>query len=380
MGMKAKAISALDAVRDRLEEDLGFTEPLRELASFTEAYRPSKKKAKAAWMKKFDDEVKRLNPDAKQRQDYWDTATHLWFQGEDPKKAAKRVAGLKKEALEPREATRARLRAIAQRTQAAEKGKKVEPREASRERFRAIAKRTGATEPKRKLKPGEKMVFGKVVKSSTDLDTGKVLDEIRRHLEEKEGKVPSAEELIRLAGKKTKIPEVKATLKQSKELAKTAHEFVTKYRDTFLQHGDKARDQAVDYLLRLALETHARSRKGKKRKFGEAKGGAQSYIKRIKNAKKKAYAQAYWKWLQGGKKGREPDEGDLSYMAAQGVRLQLGDMQEANGAEQVACAVSGALGLKKGEKGDKKKLAKEIAKRTKSKKLARAAMKKAQEF
>lgn len=53
---------------------------------------------------------------------------------------------------------------------------------------------------------------------------------------------------------------------------------------------------------------------------------------------------------------------------------------EAKGAEQVACAASGALNLKRGQKGDKKKLAKEILKRTKSKKLARKAMKLAQEY
>jgi len=58
------------------------------------------------------------------------------------------------------------------------------------------------------------------------------------------------------------------------------------------------------------------------------------------------------------------------------VRVSL----EAQGAEQVACAASGALGLKKGQKGDKKKLAAEIAKRTKSKKLASRATKKAQEY
>lgn len=63
------------------------------------------------------------------------------------------------EALEPREATRARMKAIAMRQKA--KGK-VEPREATRERMKAIAARQKA---KSKLKPGEKMVFGKVVKA-----------------------------------------------------------------------------------------------------------------------------------------------------------------------------------------------------------------------
>ena len=40
----------------------------------------------------------------------------------------------------------------------------LEPREATRERMRAIAKRTAGAS-KKKLRPGEKMVFGKVVKT-----------------------------------------------------------------------------------------------------------------------------------------------------------------------------------------------------------------------
>lgn len=55
-------------------------------------------------------------------------------------------------------------------------------------------------------------------------------------------------------------------------------------------------------------------------------------------------------------------------------------LREAKGAEQVACAASGALGLKRGQKGNKAKLAKEIAKRTKSKVLAAKAKKLAQEY
>ena len=83
---------------------------------FSEGYgRGGSKKAKrTAWMKKFDDEVARLNYAAKSRQDYWDTATHLFFQNMDPKEAAARVAKLKSETfntatLKKLEEVRARL-------------------------------------------------------------------------------------------------------------------------------------------------------------------------------------------------------------------------------------------------------------------------------
>ena len=56
---------------------------------------------------------------------------------------------------------------------------------------------------------------------------------------------------------------------------------------------------------------------------------ARSYIKRIRNKKKQAYARAYLKWILAGEKGRlGPDEGDLSIMAAQGVRMELHDLLE----------------------------------------------------
>ena len=49
---------------------------------------------------------------------------------------------------------------------------------------------------------------------------------------------------------------------------------------------------------------------------------AQAYIRRIRNAAKRDYATRYWAWLS--RAGPHPDEPEeLSYMAAQAVRLQL---------------------------------------------------------
>ena len=47
------------------------------------------------------------------------------------------------------------------------------------------------------------------------------------------------------------------------------------------------------------------------------------YINAIRNANKKAYAQEFWAWLDAGKIGPEPQRTDLSYMAAQAVRVNL---------------------------------------------------------
>lgn len=85
--------------------------------------------------------------------------------------------------------------------------------------------------------------------------------------------------------------------------------------------------------------------------------------------------------------GKKPPKGSPP-KPPQGVRaldfyldwLHSKKMSEAKGAEQVAQAVSGALNLKRGQKGDKKKLAAEIAKRTNSKKIRTAAQKLAQEY
>ncbi len=50
---------------------------------------------------------------------------------------------------------------------------------------------------------------------------------------------------------------------------------------------------------------------------------AENYIRRIRNPRKQTYARAYWIWLTGPQTTKEPDCGDLSYMAAQGVRMSL---------------------------------------------------------
>ena len=48
------------------------------------------------------------------------------------------------------------------------------------------------------------------------------------------------------------------------------------------------------------------------------------YILAIRNDVKRAYAVAYWAWIEQGRPGDEPQRPtDLSYMAAQAVRLNL---------------------------------------------------------
>ena len=55
--------------------------------------------------------------------------------------------------------------------------------------------------------------------------------------------------------------------------------------------------------------------------FEKEKQAAQ-YIKQIKNIAKKAYAAAYWHYLNT-THTKEPQPFDLSYMAAQAVRIKL---------------------------------------------------------
>jgi hypothetical protein len=50
---------------------------------------------------------------------------------------------------------------------------------------------------------------------------------------------------------------------------------------------------------------------------------AEQYISRIRNANKKAYAAAFWDWIQAGEQGAEPSRGDLGGMGAQAVRTSL---------------------------------------------------------
>lgn len=53
----------------------------------------------------------------------------------------------------------------------------------------------------------------------------------------------------------------------------------------------------------------------------------ESYIRRIRNTTKKAYAVAFWNWLQSGEQGLEPSRSGLSCMAAQAVRNNLYDFK-----------------------------------------------------
>src|ERR1700743_961592 len=49
----------------------------------------------------------------------------------------------------------------------------------------------------------------------------------------------------------------------------------------------------------------------------------ETYISRIRNQNKKAYAAAFWAWIQAGEQGAEPSRGELGGMAAQAVRTNL---------------------------------------------------------
>lgn len=52
--------------------------------------------------------------------------------------------------------------------------------------------------------------------------------------------------------------------------------------------------------------------------------GARAYIAAIRNPAKKAYAEAWARYMQRG--GAEPDRGGLSVMAAQAVRMWLAEL------------------------------------------------------
>lgn len=52
---------------------------------------------------------------------------------------------------------------------------------------------------------------------------------------------------------------------------------------------------------------------------------AVQYLKRIRNPFKRSYGVKYWTWLSTG--GQEPDYDDISYMAAQAVRMTLQDIK-----------------------------------------------------
>jgi len=109
-----------------------------------------------------------------------------------------------------------------------------------------------------------------------------------------------------------------------------------------LQHGHRHDPTLPKYSIPLIIDTiHgleaaiANQEKGLK-PTGEKKapeGGkylshpdVQKYIRAIRNPAKKAYAQAYAKWKDGGEQGAEPEHKPLSYMAAQAVRLHMGNV------------------------------------------------------
>jgi hypothetical protein len=53
---------------------------------------------------------------------------------------------------------------------------------------------------------------------------------------------------------------------------------------------------------------------------------ALAYVRSLRSASKRAYAVAYLAYMQHG--GEEPGRGDLSYMAAQAVRLRLAAIRD----------------------------------------------------
>jgi hypothetical protein len=61
----------------------------------------------------------------------------------------------------------------------------------------------------------------------------------------------------------------------------------------------------------------------------EQESAAVKYVGRIRNPKKRAYALSYLRFLNG--LGPEPDRGQLSYMAAQAVRIELAQLTGYNG-------------------------------------------------
>ena len=51
------------------------------------------------------------------------------------------------------------------------------------------------------------------------------------------------------------------------------------------------------------------------------------YIRSIRNIAKRAYAKNFAEWLSAGEpEGKEPETGNLSYMGAQSVRMQLREL------------------------------------------------------
>jgi hypothetical protein len=53
------------------------------------------------------------------------------------------------------------------------------------------------------------------------------------------------------------------------------------------------------------------------------------YVRSIRNMLKRDYARAYIAWVRDGGRGAEPSWGELSFMAAQAVRLNVRDFLKA---------------------------------------------------
>lgn len=53
---------------------------------------------------------------------------------------------------------------------------------------------------------------------------------------------------------------------------------------------------------------------------------ADKYIRSIRNAAKRAYAEQYLKWYTNPPTEAEPDRGALSYMGAQAVRINIAEI------------------------------------------------------
>jgi hypothetical protein len=62
---------------------------------------------------------------------------------------------------------------------------------------------------------------------------------------------------------------------------------------------------------------------------------AEKYIRGIRNASKRSYAEAYYRWIlhgcPGDGNGPEWDRATLSYMGAQAVRMNLDTIYSGNG-------------------------------------------------
>ena len=80
-------------MRSRISMQLIDAEESR-IAGWRRPSRQSKGRVKQEWMRKFNDKVSEEKPETARRQDYWDTATHLYNKGNTPDEAADKVMKL----------------------------------------------------------------------------------------------------------------------------------------------------------------------------------------------------------------------------------------------------------------------------------------------